>query len=100
MEQRLTEWLRNNQPTRDPSHKQTNPWHIKPADRSPEWLSSERLHSVADSHRCRDPQPNIGGSFGTLIKKFGEGLRDSKGIGSPNDDKQSQITRTMETLRD
>jgi hypothetical protein len=46
------------------------------ADRRLAWLFYERLHSVADSKRCRDPQPNIGWSLRTLFFFGGGGVQD------------------------
>ena len=69
-------------------------------DRTIEWLSSERPHSAADSDRCRDPLPDTGWSLGTLKKELVEGLMNLKGIGTLQEDQQSQLTWTLETLKD
>lgn len=47
------------------------------ADRSLAWLTSERLHSAADSDRCRDPQPNSRHSSESLVEKWRIELRES-----------------------
>ena len=61
-------------------------------DTSGTWLYSERLHPAADSDSCRDPQPNNGWSLETLMEELGEGLRSPEGIGTPQEDQQSQLT--------
>jgi hypothetical protein len=43
-------------------------------------LSSERLHTAADSDRYRHPQSNSRWSLGTLLEEKEEGLRAQKGI--------------------
>ena len=63
------------------------------ADRSLAWLPSERLYLAAD--RCRYEQPNIGWTLGTLMEELGEGLKALKGIGTPQEDQQSQLTWTL-----
>ena len=77
----------------------TKPWHyywghVVLADRSLAWLSSERLHPAADGNRCRDPQPHIRWSLGSLIEELGEGLKDQKGTGIPQEDQERQDTWT------
>ena len=69
-------------------------------DRTMKWLSSERPHPAADSDICRHPLPNTGWSLGTLKKELVEGLMTLKGIGTLQEDQQSQLTWTLETLRD
>ena len=59
-------------------------------------MSAERLHPAADSDRCRHPQPNRGWSLGTLMEE----LRVLEGIGTPQKDKQNQLTWTLTALRD
>jgi hypothetical protein len=39
------------------------------ADREIAYLSSMRFHSAADGGRCRDPQPNIWQSLGSLVEE-------------------------------
>jgi hypothetical protein len=83
----------------------TSPWHYKwysavLEDRSIAWLSSERLHSAADSNECRDPQPNSEWSSGSLIEELVEGLRAPKRIETPLKDQQSQLTWTLGAFRD
>jgi hypothetical protein len=58
-------------------------------------LSSERLNPA--SNRCRHPQPNSGWGLGTLIEEE-EGSRALKGIGTPQEDQQSQLTWTLWAL--
>jgi len=69
------------------------------ADRSLAWLSSERLHPASDSDRCRHPQPNSGWSSGTLMEEQEEGLWALKGMGTPQEEQQSQLTWSLGTLR-
>jgi hypothetical protein len=56
------------------------------ADKNLEWLSSERFHPVADSERCRGPQPNIEHSLRTLREEFQEELGVLKLLGTPQED--------------
>jgi hypothetical protein len=63
-------------------------------------LSSERLHPETDGNRCRDLQPNTGRSSGSLMEELGEELRALKGIGTPQEGQQSQLTWTLGVLRD
>jgi hypothetical protein len=60
------------------------------ADRS--MLSSKRFYPAADSNRYKHPHPNSGGSMGTLMEERKEGLQDLKGIGTPQEGQQSQVT--------
>ena len=69
-------------------------------DRTMKWLSSERPHPAADSDICRHPLPNTGWSLGTLKKELVEGLRAPKGIGTPEEIQQSQLTWTLGARRD
>ena len=52
------------------------------ADISLSGLSSERIHPAADSVRYRYPQPNMDGAWRLKRQSRGEGLRQSKGIGT------------------
>jgi hypothetical protein len=58
-------------------------------------LSFERLHPVADSDRYRHPQSNTEWSLGTLMEGQEEGLWDTKGIETPQEDQPSQLTWTL-----
>jgi hypothetical protein len=69
------------------------------AERSLIQLSSERLHPAADQNRFRDPQPNIRQSLGSLVEQLGEELRDPEGIGTPQEDQQSEQTWTFGARR-
>jgi hypothetical protein len=42
-------------------------------------LSSERLLPPTDGDRCRDPQPNIRQSLGSVVEEFKERLRELEG---------------------
>jgi hypothetical protein len=68
------------------------------ADKSLAWLSFKKLHPAADSDGCRDPQPNIGWSLGTLIEGLGKGFRAPEG--DRNFTGRSQLTWTFGALRD
>ena len=67
-------------------------------DRNLAYLSSERLYRAANGKRCRDPQPNIRWSSGSLSEELGKGLRDRK-MRTPQEDKQSQLTWTLGGLQ-
>jgi hypothetical protein len=62
------------------------------AARSLAWLFSESFHRSPFSEECRDPQLDREWSFGTLMAKLGERLRALNGIGTPQEDQQSQQT--------
>ena len=75
----------------------TNPWHykwcsIRLVDRSLAQLSAERLYAAVDWNRCKYPQPNTGWRSGTLMEKLGKVLSTLKGIGTPQEDQQCQLT--------
>jgi len=51
---------------------------------------------LADNgNRCRDPQPNIRRSLGSLVKELREGLRVLKKTGTLQEDQQTQLTWTL-----
>jgi hypothetical protein len=56
------------------------------ADRSVAWLFSERLHSAADSDRCRHPQLNIEWSLGTH-GRIGGRIANLEKIKTPQEDR-------------
>jgi hypothetical protein len=62
-------------------------------------LSSERLYPTVDSDRYRYHWTKSGWFFGTLMEEKEEVLWVPKGIKSPQEEQQSQITRTYGTLR-
>ena len=70
------------------------------ADMSLVWLSSERLHSSADSDGCKDLLPNSGWYLEIVREELGEGARLLKWIGTPQEDHQSQLTWNIGSLRD
>jgi hypothetical protein len=41
------------------------------------------FHLSGDGNRCRDPQPNLRQSSGSLVEELWEGLRDATGIKTP-----------------
>ena len=49
-------------------------------------LCSEMLHTATNGNQCRGPQPNLGWSPGNLEKVLGEGSRDPKMTGDPQED--------------
>lgn len=49
------------------------------------WLSSQRLHPVADSNRCRHPEANSGLKLGILMEENGEGLQATEKLGTPQE---------------
>jgi hypothetical protein len=57
-------------------------------------LSSERFHTAADLNRCRHPQTNSKWSLGNLMKEE-ERLQAQRGIGTPQEDQQCQLTWTL-----
>jgi hypothetical protein len=61
-------------------------------DRSLAWVFSERLYPAADWNRCRDPQLSIGQRSLTPIEKSGKGLKVLRGMATPQEDQQSQLT--------
>jgi hypothetical protein len=48
-------------------------------------VSPERLHPAVDGNRCRDSQPNIRQSSGSLVKEWRIGLREPEGSRTPQD---------------
>jgi hypothetical protein len=62
-------------------------------------LFSERLHPSADSDRSRHPDPNSRWILGTLMEEQEEVLWTLNGIGTPQEDQQSQLTWTHGVLR-
>jgi hypothetical protein len=51
---------------------------------------------AANGKRCRDPQPNIRWSSGSLVEELGEGLRDPMRTLTPQESQQSQLPWTLE----
>jgi hypothetical protein len=49
------------------------------------------LHPAADKNRCRDPDPNVRGSWGRLVKELGDRLRNQERIKAPQEE-QCQLT--------
>jgi hypothetical protein len=68
------------------------------ADRSLALLSSERCHIPTDSDRGIHPQKNSGWSLKTY-GKIGGSILAPKGIGTPQEDQQNQLTWTLRSLR-
>jgi hypothetical protein len=68
------------------------------ADRRLVSLSSERLHPAADSDGYKHPQPNSNEAWGLSWKNRRENFRFQKGIGTPQEDQQSQLTWTLGAL--
>jgi 2-iminoacetate synthase ThiH len=62
-------------------------------------LSFEKLHPAAASDRYRHLQPNSGWSLETLMEELEEGLQALKGIGTPQEDQESQLTWILGALR-
>ena len=60
------------------------------ADRNLAQLSPERLHPAVDGGRCRDPQPNIRQSPGSLVEELGIEVIKSEVLRAPQEDPQSQ----------
>jgi hypothetical protein len=54
-------------------------------------LSSERLHPATDGNRCRDPESNILWSLGNLAEEVEEGLLETKGSRTPQENLQNQL---------
>lgn len=46
-------------------------------------MSPEKLHLAVDGTRCKDPQPNIRLSSGSLVEGLGAGLNKPEGSNTP-----------------
>jgi hypothetical protein len=58
------------------------------------WLSYERLcHHLKKTDA--DTQPTIGLRLGTPMEELGEGLKELKGMSTPLEDQQYQLTRPL-----
>lgn len=53
------------------------------------------LHPAVERNKCRVPLPHTGLSFGNIMKELRKGLRDLKGIETPQEYQQSQLTWTF-----
>jgi hypothetical protein len=52
---------------------------------------------AAEKNRCRDPQSNIRKSSDILVKDLSWWMRDTEGIGTPQEDQKSKLTWTLES---
>jgi hypothetical protein len=98
MEQRLEEWPANDQPNFGSiSWASTKPWqyywcYVVLADRSLAWLSSERLYQQLTETDEDTYSPALDWDRGMSMEELEEGLKEQKGMATPKEDQQYQLT--------
>ena len=65
------------------------------ADRSLAWLSSESSTQQLSEINAETHSQTLDKSLGNLVEELGEGLRDLKEIGTPQEDQQNQLMWTV-----